>query len=132
MVGGGVSFSLFPSLFIAPSTKATLWFDLILNRDLGLGNQRKSFVEYMYRPLCVHIIFLFAQRSFINSSDKKAFKTFRSILVKIWTTQTMYEIMFSPVFVWVPVFLPCPFELEVTHGADKLLFFNRKYVLFRL
>ena len=42
----------------------------------------------------------------------------------------MYEIMFSPVFVW-GVF-PCPFELEVTHGADKLLFFNRKYGLFRV
>ena len=42
---------LFPSPFIAPSTKATLRFDLISDRDLGLGNERKSSVEYMYRAL---------------------------------------------------------------------------------
>ena len=79
---------LFPSPFIAHSTKATLWFDHISNRDLGLGNECKSFVEYMYRALCVDNFFI--------------------------------------------CLLPYPFELEVTHGPDKLLFFNRKYVLFRV
>ena len=24
--------------------------------------------------------------------------------------------------------LPCPFELEVTHGADKLLFFTKSFI----
>ena len=55
-------------LTIAPSTKDTLWFDLISNRDLGLGNERKSFVEYMYSALCVHNFFI-CPRTFINSSN---------------------------------------------------------------
>ena len=60
--------ALFPSLFFAPSTQATLKFDHIPNRCLGLGNERKSFVEYMYRALCFHTFFI-CPRSFINSSD---------------------------------------------------------------
>ena len=63
-MGKGVPFSLahssFPFPFIALSTTATLRFDLISKRDLGLGNERKTSVEYMYRALCVHN-FLFAQ-----------------------------------------------------------------------
>ena len=96
-------------LTIAPSTKDTLWFDLISSRDLGLGNERKSFVEYMYRPLRVDNFFI-CPRSFINSSDsieRKVLEAFLDLIrrlpllyFKIWTTQTMYEIMFSPVFVW--------------------------------
>ena len=72
----------FPSPFIAPSTKATLWFDLISNRDLGLGNERKSFVKYMYRALCVHNFFI-CPRSFINSSDsieRKVLEAFLGII----------------------------------------------------
>ena len=76
---------LFPSPFIATYTKATLWFDLISNRDLGLGNERKSFVEYIYRALCVHNFFI-CPRSFINSSDsieRKVLEAFQGFIRRL-------------------------------------------------
>ena len=51
---------LFPSPFIAPSTKATLWFDLISNRDLGLV-MNASLLWNTCIELCASIIFLFTQ-----------------------------------------------------------------------
>ena len=133
---------LFPSSFIAHSTKATLWFDHISNRDLGLGNECKSFVEYMYRPLCVDNFFI-CPRSFINSSDSIEQKVLEAFLGLIRRLPLLYDKIEqlrrcmksrSPPFLCgaCSSLLPYPFELEATHGPDKLLFFNRKYVLFRV
>ena len=76
---------LFPSPSLAPSTKATLRFDHISNRDLGLGNEHKSFVDYMFRALCVHNFFI-CPRSFINSSDsieRKVLKAFLGLIRRL-------------------------------------------------
>ena len=80
---------LSPSSFIAPSTKATLWFDHISNRDLGLGNERKSFVEYMYRALCVQKFFI-CPRSFVNSSDSIEQKVLEAFLGLIRRLPLLY------------------------------------------
>ena len=124
---------LFPSPSVAPSTKATLRFDHISNRDLGLGNEHKSFVEYMFRALCVHNFFI-CPRSFINSSDsieRKVLKAFLGLIrrppllyVKIEQLRRCMKLCSRPfLFGACSSLLPCPFELEVTHGADKLLSF---------
>ena len=133
---------LFPSPFIAPSTKGTLWFDHISSRDLGLGNERKSFVEYMYRAMCVYNFFI-CPRTFINSSNSIERNVLETVLGFIRRLPLLYDKieqlrrcmkLCSPPFLFgtCSSLLRCPFELEVTHGTDKLLFFNRKYVLFRV
>ena len=76
-------------LTIAPSTKDTLWFDLISSRDLGLGNERKSFVEYMYRPPRVDNFFI-RPRSFINSSDSIERKVLEAFLGLIRRLPLLY------------------------------------------
>ena len=81
---------LSPSPFIAPSTKATLWFDHISNRDLGLGNECKSFVEYTYRALCVHNFFI-CPRTFINSSNSIERNVLEAVLGLIRTLQLLYD-----------------------------------------
>ena len=132
----------FPSPFIAHSTKATLWFDHISNGDLGLGNECKSFVEHMYSPLCVDNFFI-CPRSFINSSDsieQKVLEAFLGLIRRLPLLYDKIEQLRRCMKSRSPPFLlgacsslsPYPFELEVTHGPDKLLFFNRKYVLFRV
>ena len=81
---------LFPSPFIAHSTKATLWFDHISNGDLGLGNECKSFVEHMYSPLCVDNFFI-CPRSFINSSDSIEQKVLEAFLGLIRRLPLLYD-----------------------------------------
>ena len=76
-------------LIIAPSTKDRLWFDLISSRDLGLGNERKCFVEYMYRPLRVDNFFI-CPRSFINSSDSIERKVLEAFLGLIRRLPLLY------------------------------------------
>ena len=131
-----------PPPFIAPSTKATLWFDHISNRDLGLGNELKSFVDDMCTALCVRNFFI-CPRSFINSTDSIERKVLEAFIGLIRRLPLLYDNierrrrcmqLCSPPFLFgaCSCLLPCPFELEVTHGADKLLFSNRKYVLFRV
>ena len=104
---------LFPSPSVAPSTKATLWFDHISNRDLGLGNERKSFVEYMYRAMCVYNFFI-CPRTFINSSNSIERNILEAVLGLITRLPLLY------VKIWT------------NRGADRLLFFNKKKVLFRV
>ena len=48
-------------------------------------NARKSFVEYMYRALCVHNFFI-CPRSFINSSDsieRKVLEAYHYYMIKL-------------------------------------------------
>ena len=131
---------LFPSPSVAPFTKATLWFDHISNRDLGLGNERKSLWNTCIE-LCASIIFFICPRSFANSSDsieRKVLEAFLGLSIRL---PLLYDKikqlrrcmkLCSPPFLFgaCSSLLPCPFELEVTHGADELLFFNKKYVYF--
>ena len=81
---------LSPSPFIAPSTKATLWFDHISNRDLGLGNECKSLVEYTYRALYVHNFFI-CPRTFINSSNSIERNVLEAVLGLIRRLQLLYD-----------------------------------------
>ena len=124
---------LFPCPFIAPSTKGTLWFDHISNRDLRLGNECKSFVEYMYRRLCVHNFFI-CPRSFINSSDsieRKVLEAFLGLSRRLPLLYDKIEQLRRCMKLCSPLFLfgvcsslwLCPFQLEVTHGADELVSF---------
>ena len=96
----------------------------------------------MYRTLCVHNFFI-CPRSFVNSSDsieRKVLEAFLGLITRLPLLCDKIEQLRRCMKLCSPPFLfgasssllPCPFELEVTHGTDKLLPFNRKYVLFRV
>ena len=93
--------------------------------------------------LCASIILLICPRTFINSSNSIERNVLKAVLGLIRRLPLLYDKieqlrrymkLCSPPFLFraCSSLLPCPFELEVTHGVDKLLFFNRKYVLFRV